>query len=318
MAGNFKKPSKKTAIIAIVAVIILLAIAITGTVVFLRDRGTTEAADLATEQVDRQESTDEQTSTAGQTTEGTQPEDTSTQATEQTDTQTGETVAQADETTGTTTETNRTTTGTTGGTGTTANTGTRTDNIQESTITEYETTVTEDPWRTEDNTWTPIAVNADLASAKINPTKDDIEVIKEGNETVAQGETINYTITVKNNTDKKLEGIEVKDVLDSEKLDLSTVEYKNGLEGTLTENTIKWHIDIEAHSEVKVEFSVKVKTNVTPDTTIENQAIANGEESEKVITEVEEAKTTLPVSKEINAGDSDAAKAYPITGVVVT
>ena len=41
MAMNFKKPSKKTAIITIVAVIILLAIAITGTVVFLRDRGTT-------------------------------------------------------------------------------------------------------------------------------------------------------------------------------------------------------------------------------------------------------------------------------------
>ena len=58
MAMNFKKPSKKTAIIAIVAVIILLAIAITGTVVFLRDRGTTEAADLDTEQVDRQVSQD--------------------------------------------------------------------------------------------------------------------------------------------------------------------------------------------------------------------------------------------------------------------
>ena len=55
MASNLKKPSKKTAIIAAISVVALLAVAITGTVVFLKDRGTTEAADLETEQANRQE-----------------------------------------------------------------------------------------------------------------------------------------------------------------------------------------------------------------------------------------------------------------------
>ena len=46
MAGYTKGPDKKT-IVAIVIIAVLLIAAIVGTVVFLKNRGTTEATDLA-------------------------------------------------------------------------------------------------------------------------------------------------------------------------------------------------------------------------------------------------------------------------------
>ena len=69
---------------------------------------------------------------------------------------------------------------------------------------------------------------------------------------------------------------------------------------------------------VEIKFSVKVKTTVAPDTEIKNSAIANGKTSNEVITKVDEATVSVPVSKEIVSGESDAAKAYPISGAVVT
>lgn len=52
MATTFKKPNKKTTIALVVAIVILLIIAVTGTVAFLKDRGRTEAADLEKTQQD--------------------------------------------------------------------------------------------------------------------------------------------------------------------------------------------------------------------------------------------------------------------------
>ena len=314
--AQFKTPSKKATIITAAIIIVLLIIAATGTVMFLRDRGTTEAAQIDQEQVSTQnENSETQTTEQPANEEQTTPQETNT---DEVATEEGTDVAQETETQ---TGTSQSSTSTSQGTGTrTDGTTTTTEDIQESTITRTETEEIPERLVSEDHTvgWNPMDINADIASARINPTKDDVEVIKEGDKTVVQGEVINYTITVKNHTDKKLEGIEVKDVLDDTKLDLTTLEYKTEPHGTLDGNTIKWYVDIEANNEVKIEFSVKVKTSVAPETKIENSAIANGEESEEVITEVEEAKTSLPVSKEIKAGDSDASKEYAITGVVVT
>ena len=312
--AQFKTPSKKATIITAAIIIVLLIIAATGTVMFLRDRGTTEAAQIDQEQVSTQnENSETQTAEQPANEEQTTPQETNT---DEVATEEGTDVAQETETQ---TGTSQSSTSTSQGTGTrTDGTTTTTEDIQESTITRTETEEIPERLVSEDHIvgWNPMDINADIASARINPTKDDVEVIKEGDKTVVQGEVVNYTITVKNHTDKKLEGIEVKDVLDDTKLDL--IEYKTEPHGTLDGNTIKWYVDIEANNEVKIEFSVKVKTSVAPETKIENSAIANGEESEEVITEVEEAKTSLPVSKEIKAEDSDAAKEYAITGVVVT
>ena len=46
MATNFKMPNNKTTIAIVIAIVLLFIIAITGTVVFLKDKGRTEAADL--------------------------------------------------------------------------------------------------------------------------------------------------------------------------------------------------------------------------------------------------------------------------------
>ena len=312
--AQFKTPSKKATIITAAIIIVLLIIAATGTVMFLRDRGTTEAAQIDQEQVSTQnENSETQTAEQPANEEQTTPEETNT---DEVATEEGTDVAQETETQ---TGTSQSSTSTSQGTGTrTEGTTTTTEDIQESTITRTETEEIPERLVSEDHTvgWNPMDINADIASARINPTKDDVEVIKEGDKTVVQGEVINYTITVKNHTDKKLEGIEVKDVLDDTKLDL-TIEYKTEPHGTLDGNTIKWYVDIEANNEVKIEFSVKVKTSVAPETKIENSAIANGEESEEVITEVEEAKTELSGEKIwVDNNDQDGKRPGAVTVIL--
>ena len=47
--AQFKKPSKKTTIITLVIIAVLLIIAATGTVMFLKDRGQTEASEIGLE-----------------------------------------------------------------------------------------------------------------------------------------------------------------------------------------------------------------------------------------------------------------------------
>ena len=298
MAMNFKKPSKKTAIIAIVAVIILLAIAITGTVVFLRDRGTTEAADLDTEQVDRQVSQDEQTPNTGAESETVQPE-TPNEAAEQTDTQNQGTAE------GTQTETTAnagTTTGTTAG-ATRPQTGTTTDNIQETTITRTESIEIPERQVSEGHYvgWTPIDIEAELASAKINAKYDNLEIKKvaktaTGENLVTKGEEITYEISVKNNSEKELKGIEIKDKIPA------MTEYKSGSidnngeeikEATGKVIGLKWNIDLKAGEEKVVSFKVTVAENATG--TIENVAIVNGESTEPAKTAVVTASKTATI-----------------------
>ena len=298
MAMNFKKPSKKTAIIAIVAVIILLAIAITGTVVFLRDRGTTEAADLDTEQVDRQVSQDEQTPNTGAESETVQPE-TPNEAAEQTDTQNQGTAE------GTQTETTAnagTTTGTTAG-ATRPQTGTTTDNIQETTITRTESIEIPERQVSEGHYvgWTPIDIEAELASAKINAKYDNLEIKKvaktaTGENLVTKGEEITYEISVKNNSEKELKGIEIKDKIPA------MTEYKSGSidnngeeikEATGKVIGLKWNIDLKAGEEKVVSFKVTVAQNATG--TIENIAVVNGESTDPAKTAVVTASKTATI-----------------------
>ena len=307
MAVNFKKPSKKATIITAAVIIVLLIIAATGTVMFLRDRGTTEAAEIGQEQVSTQNENAGSQATEDQPSgEATVPEEQST--TEEAATQAEEgTQGTAETTTEGTTQTGTqgtTSTGTTtattpsGATGTT----TATEDIQESTITRTETIEIPERKISEDHDvwWEPMDVNAVLASASINPSDEDIvDVEKTGDETVIQGEAVNYTITVTNKTENKLEGIEVKDVL-ADELDSETVVFseENTFEGNVYGNTIKWNVDIEVGQTVTLKFSVNVKTNVAPGTQIENSAIANGEESKDVvITEIEEAKVEISGTK---------------------
>ena len=331
------KPSKKATIITVAIIIVLLIVAIVAVAVFLRDKGSTEAAGIQSEQnensqtqtaqepSDETQSASEGTSSSGASTLGDLASDATQQSSNGGTTQ--DQSAQSPTSTGTTSSTTsnagRTSTSvasTATGSSTSDETTTSTENIQDSTITRTETVEIPERKVSEDHNvwWEPMSINALLVSAM--PSNDDIvDVEKTGDAEVPQGEAINYTIKVTNNTDKKLEGIEVKDELPNE-VDPDSIEFseENMFEARREGNIVKWNVDIEPNGYVELKFSVKVRTNVPEDTEIKNSAIANGKRSDVITTTVDKATKSLPVSKKIVAGDSDAAKAYPITGVVVT
>ena len=308
MAGNTKVPDKKT-IVAIVIIAVLLIAAIVGTVAFLRNRGTTEATDLAsyneqttgTTQEEQPTTTDTQEqsgepatqSSEEQSTEGTEPAEETTNVGGNTETET--TTAGGNQgTVGTaTTGGNTGTTATTGTTGGTNPTTTTTDNIQESTITREETIVHPDQLiaQGEDKVWAPTDLNASFTSAYSNidavePT--DITVTKtattQSESTLVQaGEEITYTITVTNNTSERIERIYVTDAIPAGTTYVSSmgdVETFTDAEGNVT--SLRWLVDVDASTEevkgtTTVEFTVRVNEDATG--TISNVAIANGEES---------------------------------------
>ena len=325
MAGYTKVPDKKT-VVAIIIIAILVIAAIVGTVVFLKNRGTTEATDLASynEQStgttqEEQETTDTQEQSGEQTTQTAEEQSAeSTEGAEETTTASNET---ADNNATTTAGGNQGTvaTGSTTGTATPGRTGTgtttTTDNIQETTISREETVTI--PARLveqgEYRTWTPRELQASFASAysninSVEPT--DITVTKtaetqSGSTLVQAGEEITYTITVKNNTDEKIERIYVTDVIP---------------EGTTyvepEEEIARWLVDVEptvdgVEGTTTVSFKVKVNDDATG--TIENFAIANDETSETVKTSIIKTEKTSAITREGTKVEAPAKEGDIIT-----
>lgn len=284
MATNFKKLSKKTVIIATVAIVALLVVAIAGTVVFLKDKGTTEAADLESQQVSKQENANGTTANSNQEIEGQQSTENA-GAVETTDNNGAN--GNADATVTTSNANGGVATGTSVA-GLNNNPVTTTDNIQDTTITRTETVEIPEQQILEGHYvgWTPIEVKAELASAKVTVEKPDLKVTKtattkSGENLVKTGEEIEYTITVI--SDKELKGIEIKDSI-PEKTEY--VSSDNGGTEIKEQDRVKgivWNIDLTEKNngglyEKQVKLTVKVKADVTG--TIENVAIANGETSE--------------------------------------
>ena len=333
MAGYTKGPDKKT-LVAIIIVAILVIAAIVGTVVFLKNRGTTEATDLASynEQetgttqeerttTDTQEQSGEPAtqSTDGQETEATEPTEEPANVPE-TD-NTGTTTAGGNQNqgnagtaatggvTGTTgSTTGRTTGGTTAG-GTTTTTGnagtTTTDTIQETTISREETIVYPDQLvaEGEDKVWAPTELNASFASAysnidSVEPT--DVTVTKtattqSGSTLVQVGETITYTITVQNNTNEKIERIYVTDNIPEKTTYVSSTPNAEEFDNGTVVTSLRWMVDIEANSTTSVNFTVMVNEGTTG--SIENVAIANGEESNKTETSIIKTDKTSVITR---------------------
>ena len=304
--AQFKKPSKKATIITAVIIIVLLIIAATGTVMFLRDRGQAEASEIGQEQVATQnENAGSQTTENQPSGESTAPEEQSTteevatQGEEETETA-GETATE--ETTQTETQ-GTTSTGTTTGTTPSEATGTTTatEDIQESTITRTETDLVKvaenhNVW------WTPMSINADISSVMDNLEKDDITVektakTKTGSNLVQPEEEITYTIKVTNTSGKALQGIEVKDEIPDNTTYVSAENLDHEVYGEdkTTVEGLVWNLDFaEGEKEKEVSFTVKVNKNVTG--TIENVAMANGEESEPVKTAVIKTEKTSVIN----------------------
>lgn len=300
MASKFKVSNKKT-IIAIAAIIILLIIAVTGTVVFLRDRGSTEAAEYTTTDTNEQVASDNQEQLQNEE----QQAQTNDQAANQEDTETPnsneETTTTNPETTTGTTENNEgtttgatETTGATTGTGTTSGTTTTTDTIQESTITRTET---EEVMVAENFLvgWQPLSLNVDEASSRINAEETDLEVVKTaktetGENLVFAGDDITYTISVTNKSQRDLNNIEISDTVPA----LTTLKSIDD-EGVETQGKIKWEKDIKAGETVEVSFTVTVNEGATG--TVRNVAIANGEESQEEQTAIITSEKTSEITR---------------------
>ena len=317
MAGNFKMPNKKTTIIVSIIVVILAIIAVTGTVVFLKDRGSTEAADLGNEQVSREET---RTSTSAPNEQATVNEETQSNG-EQAGNQEGQNAgitANVGTTTGTTDGTVATGTTTTTATAGANGTATTTDNIQETTITRNETVTTERPWETQDMTWSAIDVNAELASAKVKAQTEELNIIKSaktetGDKFATVGEEITYSIKV--SSDKNLQGIEIKDTVPA----MTTyVEGSAGEDATVAKDSkgnvvIKWNVNLEAGIEKEVSFKVTVNEGATE---IENTAIVNGDETNTEKTSIIKSKKESTITR--NGNQVDVAKKGDIITYTIT
>mgnify|MGYP002429440983 CR=1 FL=1 len=223
------KLSKKN-IIAIAIVVVLAIVAIIGTVVFLKDKGTTEATEISSESgtngsgsetangeaENNQQTNNNQEQNNNQETNNQEKnnQETNNQETNNQEQSTRETANNNQQrTTNTTTQRNQNNNNTQNNlnsnnnqtTNTNNNTNTGIDNIQGTTITR----VTEgDLVKVSDYRnvgWTPIAINAELESAKINGERNsDITINKKattktGTNLVQSGEEIIYTLEIKNN-----------------------------------------------------------------------------------------------------------------------
>ena len=313
MAGGFKMSKKKTAIIIGATVAILVTLAVTGTVVFLKDRGSAEAAGTGNEQQVSGEQVATENEVPNTQEDAIAGTDGETAGAEGTTTEGGvaEGTVAGDATEG------ETTTTTTGGAGTTAG---ATDRIEETTITRTEEVEIPEKKVAEGHYvgWTPMEIDAEIASANITAEEDEIVVGKKGNETVAQGEQITYEITVTNKTEEDLKNIEVKDrILDENILDMSTVEFVTNQDGvnnlvtapgTVNGNVITWNVDIEAGETITIIFKATVKTDVPAGTIVRNTVVANGKEIDKPVeTIVTEATKNVTVEK-IWTGDEQVAR----------
>lgn len=289
MATQSKKPNKKVTVIAIIAVVILLIVAIAGTVTFLKDRGKTEAINLEEEQNVNSQKTDiVQPSEEQEQIQKNQQEDEQQQVLN--DQQTvNEQQMNAQGVNIPNQQVN------------TQQGNAQIDNIQETTIERIENVEIPERQISEGHFagWVPMEISLEEISNKINVTDiSDIKVSKKaitksGENLVTKGEEILYEITIKNTGNRDLRGIEVKDKIPE---NTTFVDEKDKSVKVLKQDEdvvgLIWKIDLKSKEETKVSFKVVVNDNAKG--TISNAAMANGENSEVVKNSIiETAKTAI-------------------------
>ena len=158
-------------------------------------------------------------------------------------------------------------------------------------VTEREETV-KNPWETLEVGWGPTQFASIASTANLTAKKSNLEIHKTvDKESVKIGDTLTYTISVKNNGDKVAKAI----------------IYDNVPEGTVLlnkdnnedENTKKltWRVTVEPGETEKVEFTVRVKAEKG---TIKNSAIING----KTTNETETGIINITGKKEVNTSEA--------------
>ena len=158
-------------------------------------------------------------------------------------------------------------------------------------VTEREETV-KNPWESLEVGWGPTQFASIASTANLTAKKSNLEIHKTvDKESVKIGDTLTYTISVKNNGDKVAKAI----------------IYDNVPEGTVLlnkdnnedENTKKltWRVTVEPGETEKVEFTVRVKAEKG---TIKNSAIING----KTTNETETGIINITGKKEVNTSEA--------------
>ena len=158
-------------------------------------------------------------------------------------------------------------------------------------VTEREETV-KNPWESLEVGWGPTQFASIASTANLTARKSNLEIHKTvDKESVKIGDTLTYTISVKNNGDKVAKAI----------------IYDNVPEGTVLlnkdnnedENTKKltWRVTVEPGETENVEFTVRVKAEKG---TIKNSAIVNGKTTE----ETETGIINITGKKEVNTSEA--------------
>ena len=158
-------------------------------------------------------------------------------------------------------------------------------------VTEREETV-KNPWESLEVGWGPTQFASIASTANLTAKKSNLEIHKTvDKESVKIGDTLTYTISVKNNGDKVAKAI----------------IYDNVPEGTVIlnkdnnedENTKKltWRVTVEPGETEKVEFTVRVKAEKG---TIKNSAIING----KTTNETETGIINITGKKEVDKAEA--------------
>ena len=167
-------------------------------------------------------------------------------------------------------------------------------------VTEREETV-KNPWESLEVGWGPTQFASIASTANLTAKKSNLEIHKTvDKESVKIGDTLTYTISVKNNGDKVAKAI----------------IYDNVPEGTVLlnkdnnedENTKKltWRVTVEPGETEKVEFTVRVKAEKG---TIKNSAIING----KTTNETETGIINITGKKEVNTLEAKAGDTLTYT-----
>ena len=278
MKARINYKSKKTIIIIAIAVVLLIA-AITGTVAYIKGNNNAAAAMENTEVTEPANNGNDSNNNGGVENPNTPNTDNPEQIPIIDDNQNPTTPAQNGDTT--------TNPGTTTNQGTT--TGTTTGNA-ETTVpdTEYtQTTVVENPWKTENITWAPISLQARTETAGLNINTPDLEVTKtayvgnqeitaEPTNTVVQpGQEITYVIRIKNTGNLPTSTIRTIDAIPE---GTELVEEKISEGGELVNGKITWKNVIAAGETVELSFKVKVISEKEI-TLISNTAKVNGEDT---------------------------------------
>ena len=317
MKARINYKSKKTIIIIAIAVVLLIA-AITGTVAYIKGNNNAAAAMENTEVTEPANNGNDSNNNGGVENPNTPNTDNPEQIPIIDDNQNPTTPAQNGDTTtnpGTTTNQGTTTGTTTGNAGTTVP------------DTEYtQTTVVENPWKTEDITWAPISLQARTETASLNINTPNLEVTKtayvgnqeitaeQTNTVVQPGQEITYVIRIKNTGNLATSTIRTVDAIPE---GTEIVEGTISEGGVLANGKITWKNVIKAGDTVELTFKVKVISE-TEVTLISNTAKVNGEDTPTTETPVATTAKDVYVVVDGNLANAESAKVGDTLRYVIT